>query len=98
MVTASSFNLYIFSVSTGSMRDIPISHERRGVKSRGADKYPSKNTEILRGEVTDSLSIELHGCYEVEELYAFFLFPKIDLLSTKASRQVVALRCGEGKK
>lgn len=41
---------------------IPPKKEHRGVNSRGgADKYRCKNTEILGGEVANSLSVEFHG-------------------------------------
>jgi hypothetical protein len=59
------------------MRDrISPKKEYRGVNPRGgADKYRCENSEILGGEVANSLSVEFHGCEEMKEPFAFFEFP-----------------------
>lgn len=53
--------------------EYPPKKEHRGVNPRGgADKYRCKNSEILVGKVTNSLSVEFHGCEELKELFTFF--------------------------
>ena len=50
--------------------------EHRGVNPRGgADKYRCKNSEILGGEVANSLSVEFHSREEMKEPLTFFEFP-----------------------